>query len=140
HSRWRSSRAAAGSRTSFIIRRRRARRRVALCRPLAQRRVSCRGIMKALSATMTVRDFEHGYWYADQLKDFGERIGIPAARRLRKDELEKAIVTFLRTGTAALPTKRSLRKSGVKDVERGLSVKLRIEHYTSNRETKDFII
>jgi len=79
-------------------------------------------------------------WYLDQLKEFGERIGIPAAKKLRKDELEKAIVTFLRTGTAVLPTKRSLRKTGVKDVERGLHVKLRIENYTSNRETKDFIV
>ena len=94
----------------------------------------------ALSPTMTVRDFENGYWYLDQLKNFAGRIGIPAAKKLRKDELEKAIVAFLRTGTAALPTKRSLRKTGVKDVERGLNVKLRIENYTSNRETKDFIV
>jgi hypothetical protein len=94
----------------------------------------------ALTPTMTVRDFSHGYWYLDQLKNFAERIGIPAAKKLRKDELEKAIVAFLRTGTAALPTTRALRKTGVKDVERGLNMKLRIENYTSNRETKDFII
>jgi len=94
----------------------------------------------ALSPAMTVRDFENGYWYLDQLKNFAGRIGIPAAKQLRKDELEKAIVAFLRTGKAALPTKRSLRKTGVKDVERGLSLKRRIEHYTSNRETKDFIV
>ena len=89
---------------------------------------------------MTVREFENGYWYADQLKDFGFRIGIPAAKKLRKDELEKAIVSFLRTGNAALPTKRSLRKTGVRDIERGLTLKLRIDNYTSNRETKDFIV
>jgi len=94
----------------------------------------------ALSPTMTLRDFENGYWYLEQLKTFAERIGIPAAKKLRKDELEKAIVAFLRTGKAALPTKRSLRKTGVKDVERGLNLKLRIENYTSNRETKDFIV
>jgi hypothetical protein len=94
----------------------------------------------ALSPTMTLREFENGYWYLDQLKDFAERIGIPVAKKLRKDELEKAIVAFLRTGNAALPTKRSLRRKGVKDVERGLSLKLRIDNYTSNRETKDFII
>jgi hypothetical protein len=93
-----------------------------------------------LSPTMTLREFENGYWYLDQLKDFAERVGIPVARKLRKDELEKAIVAFLRTGNAALPTKRSLRRTGVKDVERGLSLKLRIDNYTSNRETKDFII
>jgi hypothetical protein len=95
---------------------------------------------KALSPTMTVRDFENGYWYREQLKDFAERIGIPGATKLRKDELEKAILVFLRTGKAALPTKRALRRTGRKDVERGLHLKLRIEHYTSNRETKDFII
>jgi hypothetical protein len=93
-----------------------------------------------LSPMMTPRDFENGYWYLDQLKNFAERIGIPAAKKLRKDELEKAIVVFLRTGNAALPTKRSLRKRGVKDVDRGLSLKLPIENYTSNRETKNFIV
>jgi hypothetical protein len=94
----------------------------------------------ALSRTMTLREFENGYWYLDQLKTFAERIGIPAAKKLRKDELEKAIARFLRTGDASSPTKRSLRKVGTKDTERGLNLKLRIEHYTSNRETKDFII
>ena len=96
--------------------------------------------MAALSPTMTLRDFENGYWDLDQLKDFAHRIGIPAANKLRKDELEKAIATFLRTGKAASPTRRSLRKTGVKDLERGLSMKLRIQNYTSNRETKNFII
>ena len=94
----------------------------------------------ALSPTMTLHEFENGYWYLDQLKDFAERIGIPAARKLRKDELEKAIVVFLRTGNAALPTGRALRRTGVKDVERGLTLKLRVENYTSNRDTKDFIL
>ena len=107
---------------------------------VAPKEVGCYRMANALSPTMTLRDFENGYWYLDQLKNFAERIGIPAAKKLRKDELEKAIVAFLRTGKAALPTKRSLRKTGVKDVERGLNLKLRIENYTSNRETKDFIV
>jgi hypothetical protein len=94
----------------------------------------------ALSATMTVREFENGYWYLDELKEFGCQIGIPEATKLRKDELERAIEAFLRTGKAALPTRRALRRTGVKDVERGLSLKLSIENYTSNRDTKDFII
>src|SRR5947208_1865607 len=102
--------------------------------------VGCHSMVDALSPTMTVRDFENGYWYLDQLKNFAERIGIPTAKKLRKDELEKAIVAFLRTGNAASPTKRSLRRTGIKDVERGLDLKLRIENYTSNRETKDFIV
>jgi hypothetical protein len=85
---------------------------------------------------MTVRDFENGYWYADQLRTFADALGIPSAKKLRKDELEKAIMRFLRTGDTALPTRRSLRKTRVKDLERGLSLKLRIANYTSNRETK----
>ena len=88
---------------------------------------------------MTPREFENGYWYADELKKFAQRIGIPAATKLRKDELENAIAAFLGTGTAALPTKRSLFKTGLQDVERGLTLKLRIGHYTSNRVTKNFI-
>jgi hypothetical protein len=93
-----------------------------------------------LSPTMTLRDFENGYWYLVELKSFAERIGVPAAKRLRKDELERAIVRFLRTGDVALPTQRSLRKTGARDVDRGLSLKLRIGNYTSNRGTKDFIV
>ena len=52
-------------------------------------------MVDALSPTMTLREFENGYWYLDQLKDFAGRIGIPAATKLRKDELEKAITVFL---------------------------------------------
>jgi SAP domain-containing new25 len=89
---------------------------------------------------MTVREFENGYWYLRDLRDFASQIGIPEATRLRKDEIERAILAFLRTGTVNLPTKRALRKTGAKDLERGLSLNLRIEHYTSNRQTKDFIV
>jgi hypothetical protein len=92
-----------------------------------------------LSSTMTLREFENGYWYVNELRDFACELGIPAAKKLRKDEIEQAVVAFLRTGTVAVPTKRALRKTGVKDLERGLTLDLRIEHYTSNRETKDFI-
>ena len=93
----------------------------------------------ALSPTMTLREFENGYWYLDQLKDFAQRLGIPGAKKLRKNELETAIVAFLRTGNVALSVKPALRRTGVKDIERGLSLKLPIENYTSNRQTKDFI-
>lgn len=93
-----------------------------------------------LSPSMTLAQFDNGYWYATELKAFGDRIGIPAAGKLRKDELEKAIKEFLRTGKAALPTRRSLDRSGVKDVDKGLTLDLRIVNYTSNKTTKDFIV
>ena len=92
-----------------------------------------------LSTTMTVREFENGYWYLDELKDFARQIGIRDATKLRKDEIERAIVAFLRTGRVKAPTKRALHKTGVKDLELGLTLDLPIQHYTSNRETKDFI-
>jgi len=95
---------------------------------------------KVLSSKMTLRQFENGYWYVDELRRFAERVAIPGAKRLRKDELEKLILAYLRTGKPASPTKRALRKSGVKGLERGLSLQLRIENYTSNRATKDFIV
>jgi SAP domain-containing protein len=109
--------------------------RAGVAQPLGSNQMTAR-----LSATMTVREFENGYWYADELRDFAQRLAIPGAARLRKDELEQAIVTFLRTGKLRLPTKRALRKTGIKDVDRGLSLGLRIQHYTSNRATKDFIV
>src|SRR6202044_2170985 len=102
--------------------------------------IGCRGMAGALSPSITIREFENGYWDLDQLKAFADRVGITSGGRLRKDELEKAIVAFLRTGKAVLPTKRSLGKTGVKDPENGLSMNLRIENYTSNRVTKAFIV
>src|SRR5204862_3071822 len=97
--------------------------------PLVRRRRRSRlcSMADTLSPTMTLRDFENGYWYLDQLKKFAERIGVPAAKKLRKDELEKPILAFVRTGKAVLPTKRSLRKTGVKEVESGINLTLRIE-------------
>ena len=53
-----------------------------------------------LSTPMTETEFDNGYWYADDLKKFAEKIGVPSARRLRKDELEQAVRHFLRTGEA----------------------------------------
>jgi len=92
-----------------------------------------------LSRSMTSTQFDNGYWYATGLKDFAESIGIPSASKLRKDELEKAIKVFLRTGRIESPTKRSLSTPGVRDVERGLSLDLRVVVYTNDKETKDFL-
>ena len=49
-----------------------------------------------LSKAMTLTQFDNGYWYATDLKEFAEEIGIPLSSKLRKDELEKAINTFSR--------------------------------------------
>jgi hypothetical protein len=93
-----------------------------------------------LSSYMTETQFNNGYWYAVELKDFAIELGIPLASKLRKDEIEKSIKHFLRTGNILKPTKRNLTKTGVKDVKIGLSVKLPIINYTCNKETIQFIV
>ena len=92
-----------------------------------------------LSTSITQAQFDNGYWYATELKEFAKTIGIPSASRLRKDELEKAIKVFLKTGKIDSPTKRSLSTAGPKDVEQGLSLSLPVTLYTNDKETKDFL-
>jgi SAP domain-containing new25 len=91
-----------------------------------------------LSPKMTVPEFDVGYWFADELKEFGDRLGIPGAKRMRKDELEKAIKIFLKSGKVT-GTSRPLAKTGTKDLDSGLTLKLPIVNYTSNKETKAFL-
>src|SRR5215469_7274513 len=75
-----------------------------------------------LSASMTLDEFDNGYWYALELAEFAESIGVPSARKLRKDEIERAVRIFLRTGKIESPTRRALTKSGIKDVDKGLTL------------------
>src|SRR5258708_3288788 len=93
-----------------------------------------------LSKSMTVEQFDNGYWYALEVKAFADEIGIPAAAKLRKDELEELIKHFLRTGSIRNPPRKTLSKSGVRDVARGLSLKLPVVNFTNDRATKDFIV
>ncbi len=88
---------------------------------------------------MTLTQFDNGYWYAVDLKEFADTLGIPSANKLRKDELEKAIKVFLQTGKVESPTKRSLSRLGVKDVKRGLRLTLPVIVYTNDHETKSFL-
>ena len=88
---------------------------------------------------MTLTQFDNGYWYATELKTFAETIGFPSAGKLRKDELEKAIRLFLKTGEIKNPAKRNLSMSGIKDIQRGLRLDLLVVVYTNDKETKDFL-
>ncbi len=92
-----------------------------------------------LFKSMTVTQFDNGYWYADEIKVFAKEIGIQATAKLRKDELEKLIRHFLQTGDIKQDRRKNLSRSGVKDIELGLTLKLPIVNYTSNKETKVFI-
>jgi len=88
---------------------------------------------------MTLTQFDNGYWYATELKTFAKTIGLPFASRLRKDELEKAVRLFLKTGEIKNPAKRNLSMSGIKDIQRGLRLDLPVVVYTNDPETKDFL-
>lgn len=88
---------------------------------------------------MTETEFDNGYWYAVELRDFARDLGVPAAAKLRKDELERAVRHFLRTGEVVDLVTRKVEKSGSRDVDDGLTPDLVVRHYTSNKETKDFL-
>src|SRR5213594_1691182 len=96
-----------------------------------------RSSRKQLSRSMSLTEFDNGYWYAAELRKFAKEIGIPYAGSLRKDELEQAIKLFLKTGRIRSAAPKQPGPSRVKDVERGLSLDLPVIVYTNDRETKD---
>lgn len=89
---------------------------------------------------MTERQFDNGYWYATELKAFARELGIAAASRLRKDQLENAIKKFLRTGKVDAKPKLRGTKKGPRDTETKLTLGRKILNYTNDKETKDFLL
>ena len=94
---------------------------------------------RTLSAAMTLRAFDNGYWYATGLRAFAVKMRIPQASKLRKDQLEAAIKNLLFARGAKAAAISVTPKPGPRDVDRGLRVDLPVVHYTSNKETKLFI-
>jgi len=92
-----------------------------------------------LSASMTLAQFNNGYWYAAELKSFAKSIGITFTNRLRKDELEHHIKRFLKTGKVDVTEKRVSSSAKTKDVALGLSLDLVVATYTNDKETKTFL-
>jgi len=92
-----------------------------------------------LSTSMTSRQFDHGYWYTTELKEFAKTIGIPFANRLRKDELEDGIKLFLNTGEIKPQNTRSFSIPQTQDVKLGLSLDLPVAAYTNDAKTKNFL-
>ena len=92
-----------------------------------------------LSKRMSLRQFDNGYWYATDLAAFGKELGLPAAHRMRKNELEAAIKAYLLTGRLPGTIKSKPLRKGLKDLDRGLALDLPIGNYTSIKATKDFI-
>jgi len=93
-----------------------------------------------LAKDMTEKEFDNGYWYADEIKAFAKQIGLNNSSKLRKDELEPLIKSYLRTGKIKNSNRKNVVKSGTKDSDIGLTTSLPINNYTNNKQTKDFII
>ncbi len=88
---------------------------------------------------MTLTQFDNGYWYATELKEFAETIGIPSAGKLRKDELEKAITLFLKTGETRNATKDFLEREAQKlapGLKRKSGVRYRLNRWREERLVK----
>jgi hypothetical protein len=87
---------------------------------------------------MSLVQFDHGYWYALDLKRFAHELGIPSAGRLRKDQLERAIRGFLRTRRLP-PAQRPASAPAARDVDLGLRLDRRVVRYTNDPGTKAFL-
>src|SRR5262245_55040689 len=87
---------------------------------------------------MSIEQFDNGYWYATELKAFADKLGVPHAGQLRKNELETAVKQVLRTGEVRAAPGRP-RPVGARDVERGLALDLPVVVYTNDKVTKDFL-
>lgn len=92
-----------------------------------------------LNKSITLEEFDNGYWYAKEIKDFAKEIGIQPVSKLRKDELEKIIRHYIKTGKITQSKRQFQRKKGKKDSEIGLTVERPIKNYTNDRGTLDFI-
>jgi hypothetical protein len=88
---------------------------------------------------MTLRAFDNGYWYAEELRAFAVKLRILSASKLRKDQLEAAIKALLFAEGPKVAAIPAAPKQGPRDVDRGLRLDLPVVHYTSNKETKLFI-
>jgi len=92
-----------------------------------------------LTKNISEKQFDNNYWYTKDLKTFAKSLGITNSSKLRKDELEVLIKTYLRTGSVEDPQRKNTIQKGIKDYKLGLRLTLRIINYTNNEETKSFI-
>lgn len=82
-------------------------------------------------------EFEGGYWYAIELKQFARDIGVANSSRLRKDELEEIIKTYIYSGD--LPDNK-MSSTARKDKGDKLALTEQVRNYISNKNTKSFIM
>ncbi|GAA6141981.1 hypothetical protein [Hydrogenophaga sp. 5NK40-0174] len=92
---------------------------------------------KNLHHVKTVAEFEAGYWYASELKQFAKEIGVSGGNKLRKDQLESIVKSHIQGGVPFENSKSKGLKSQGTDT---LALDQAIENYVSNKKTKSFIV
>ena len=92
--------------------------------------------MGKLRPSMSVEEFDGGYFYAAELKAFARQLGIAVGRR-HKLELEVLIRDYLRTGIAPPAKPVPGRRSG--DSRDTLAAETVVRIYVDDRRTKDFL-
>lgn len=86
---------------------------------------------------LSEQEFINKYWYASELKKLAKSIGIIKTGKFRKDELEKIILKYLKTGTLHIPIKN--QSNCLNNVEDTLSLNSEIQNYKNNKKTWIFI-
>ena len=89
-----------------------------------------------LRPSMSVEEFDGGYFYAADLKAFARELGIAVGRR-HKLELEALIRDYLRTGIVPPAKPVPGRRSG--DGRDTLAAETVVQIYVDDRRTKDFL-
>ena len=86
---------------------------------------------------MSVKDFDDGYFYMSELKDFARATGIAVGNR-RKIELEEAIREYLSSGAVSGHAPRRNRIAG--QPRDALTPDSVVKNYVDDRQTKDFLL
>lgn len=92
--------------------------------------------MAKLHPGVTLQQFDTGYWYAIELKEFAKALGVMGSSRLRKDQLEE-LIRFKLQGK---PVEQTVTKPRDRQCADKLAVKHPVTNYVSNKATKDFIL
>lgn len=89
-----------------------------------------------LTKNIQINDFLDYYWKKDELIAFCVRHGLGS--KGSKEELEKKIVLFLKTGKKPQTIRRS--NFPQKDSEQEIKVNTKVVHYKNDQNTRDFFI
>lgn len=91
----------------------------------------------SLRPDMSVEEFDDGYFYAADLKDFARELGIPVGNR-RKIELEELIREYLATGR--VPTRKPVPPRTAGQPRDRLAPDVVVTNYVGDKTTKAFLL